>query len=40
MSMMCKNAQCSNKKGMCGHEKMMMGVMFMVVAVGVFYWFA
>lgn len=34
MSMMCSMKACTTKTGMCGHEKMMMGIIVML-AVGV-----
>ena len=35
MAMMCKmNGECTGRKGMCIHEKMMAGIMLVAMAVG------
>lgn len=42
MSMMCSKGSCKAKRGMCGHEKMMMVIMLIAIpALGhyVFHWF-
>ncbi len=39
MSKMCKlGTSCSTHKGMCIHEKIMAGMMVVIVAVGLAYW--
>ncbi len=39
MSMMCKmNDSCSHAKGMCIHEKIMLGMMLLLVAGGSAHW--
>ena len=39
MSKMCKLSNgCSYRKGMCGHEKMMTGIMLVVMVAGLVYW--
>lgn len=38
MSMMCSMQGCTQKQGMCGHEKMML-VMMMLIVGGAAYWF-
>jgi hypothetical protein len=38
MSMMCKNEACKAQKGMCGHEKMMMGILLLCAAGAVAHW--
>lgn len=40
MSLMCSMGQCRMKKGMCGHEKMMLGMMILIAVVGLTYWLA
>ncbi len=39
MSMMCSMNQCSREHGMCGHEKMMLVIMVMLMIGGAAYWF-
>ena len=38
MSVMCSMNQCTRQRGMCGHEKMMLAVMVMLIAGGAAYW--
>lgn len=38
MSMMCSMQGCTQKHGMCGHEKMMLVMMVMLVVGGAAYW--
>ena len=38
MSMMCSMQGCTQKHGMCGHEKMMIVMMVMAVVGGAAYW--
>ena len=38
MSVMCSMNQCTRQHGMCGHEKMMLAVMVMLIAGGAAYW--
>lgn len=38
MAMMCSIKGCTEKPGMCGHEKMMMVVMLMLMVGGTAYW--
>jgi len=38
MSMMCNKESCKAKRGMCGHEKMMMWGILIVSAIGLSYW--
>ena len=41
MSMMCRlGSSCKNSKGMCGHEKMMLGLMVVIAVAGIVYWLA
>lgn len=41
MSVMCKlGGSCSTKSGMCGHEKLMLGMMALVAVVGLAIWLA
>ena len=38
MSMMCKmNGECATRKGMCGHEKMMLVMMVIAIVIGGYY---
>ena len=39
MSMMCSMQGCTQKHGMCGHEKMMLAMMAMFMIGGGAYWF-
>ena len=39
MSMMCSMQGCTQKHGMCGHEKMMLAMMAMFMIGGAAYWF-
>jgi len=39
MSMMCSMQGCTQKQGMCGHEKMMLVMMAMLIVSGAAYWF-
>ena len=38
MSMMCSMQGCTQKHGMCGHEKMMIVMMVMAMVGGAAYW--
>ena len=39
MSLMCSmSGECKSKKGMCGHEKMMLGIVVMGILGGVSHW--
>ncbi len=38
MAMMCSMNGCTQKHGICGHEKMMVVLMTMVVIGGMAYW--
>ncbi len=38
MSMMCSMQGCTQKHGMCGHEKMMLVMMVMLMVGGAAYW--
>lgn len=38
MSMMCSMQGCTQQHGMCGHEKMMLVMMVMLVVGGAAYW--
>lgn len=38
MAMMCGMGGCTRKPGMCGHEKMMLVMMVMLIIGGVAYW--
>jgi hypothetical protein len=41
MSMMCKlGSGCHTHKSMCGHEKMMIGVLLLVTIGGLVFWLA
>jgi hypothetical protein len=35
---MCKMTECTKQQGMCGHEKMMLAVLVMLLAGGEAYW--
>ncbi|MDP3597479.1 MAG: hypothetical protein Q8S75_10845 [Nitrospirota bacterium] len=39
MSMMCSMQECTQKHGMCGHEKLMIVMMMMAMIGGAAYWF-
>ena len=39
MSMMCSMDGCKQKKGMCIHEKMMMGMLVIVMVMGAVWFF-
>ena len=38
MSMMCSMQGCAQKHGMCGHEKMMLVMMVLLMVGGAAYW--
>lgn len=38
MSAMCTKESCRAKKGLCSHEKMMMGLMMVVAVVAIIAW--
>lgn len=41
MSMMCKaGSHCAARKGLCGHERMMIGMMLIAGIAGLIYWLA
>ena len=38
MSLMCNKESCKVKRGMCGHEKMMLGIMALAIVSSLVYW--